>query len=244
MNMLKQEPVAIRRLVLMIVSLSVVAISMAIFVLVKGGISGQSTTIVSPEGRLASPAEEQTVTAGSAKDIEQSVWSQHPLSLRSFDRQKYTDHSRPLTGRDEHNGKYGKLRASGPSAAWPESDSGITQEGNQAGNWTRKDGRRSVEPKGAGVAPLRYSALGGAGSLGSTAAAGSDSSSSNPSKDQMAWNPEQGSSDPALKKDFFCDLARQLRENCEMQPRSPKALEFCLKANGYYTNSRHCGYRP
>ncbi|WAK01112.1 hypothetical protein [Methylobacter sp. YRD-M1] len=50
--------------------------------------------------------------------------------------------------------------------------------------------------------------------------------------------------DPALKEAYFCDLARSLRERCERIPRSAESLEFCLKATGYYTNSRHCGYRP
>lgn len=55
---------------------------------------------------------------------------------------------------------------------------------------------------------------------------------------------ELGLGDTGQKQEFFCDLARQVREDCEALPRSPEALEFCLKANGYYTNSRHCGYRP
>jgi hypothetical protein len=50
--------------------------------------------------------------------------------------------------------------------------------------------------------------------------------------------------DPALKETYFCNEARSLRERCERIPRSSENLEFCLKATGYYTSSRHCGYRP
>lgn len=50
--------------------------------------------------------------------------------------------------------------------------------------------------------------------------------------------------DPALKETYFCNEAFSLRERCERIPRSPENLEFCLKATGYYTSSRHCGYRP
>lgn len=50
--------------------------------------------------------------------------------------------------------------------------------------------------------------------------------------------------DPVLKETYFCDLALTLRERCERLPRDAESLEFCLKAIGYYTNSRYCGYRP
>ena len=47
-----------------------------------------------------------------------------------------------------------------------------------------------------------------------------------------------------MKEDYFCDLAITARENCELQSRSEESMELCLKMGGYYTNSRHCGYRP
>ena len=50
--------------------------------------------------------------------------------------------------------------------------------------------------------------------------------------------------DPAMKSAYFCELALSLRNRCEQIPRDPDSLEFFLKATGYYSNSRHCGYWP
>ncbi|MCF6252092.1 MAG: hypothetical protein L3J75_12590 [Methylococcaceae bacterium] len=47
-----------------------------------------------------------------------------------------------------------------------------------------------------------------------------------------------------MKSDYFCDLALVARENCERRPLEYDAMEICLKMASYYTNSRHCGYRP
>ncbi|GEM_PF-6338477 len=46
------------------------------------------------------------------------------------------------------------------------------------------------------------------------------------------------------KQDYFCDLARNIRENCEAIPRDEIGHEVCLKVGGYYTDSRYCGYQP
>ena len=50
--------------------------------------------------------------------------------------------------------------------------------------------------------------------------------------------------DPVMRSAYFCDLALTQRERCEKIPRDPQSIEFCLKATGYYSNSRHCGYQP
>lgn len=47
-----------------------------------------------------------------------------------------------------------------------------------------------------------------------------------------------------MKSAYFCDLAVKTRERCEKIPRNSDQMEFCLKAGGYYTNSRYCGSRP
>ncbi len=46
------------------------------------------------------------------------------------------------------------------------------------------------------------------------------------------------------KKGYFCALAETTRKNCEKMQRDMEGLEACLKLGGYYTNARHCGYRP
>lgn len=54
----------------------------------------------------------------------------------------------------------------------------------------------------------------------------------------------EDSGDPALKQAYYCNRALLLRERCERIPRDEKSLEFCLKATGYYMNTRYCGYQP
>jgi hypothetical protein len=43
---------------------------------------------------------------------------------------------------------------------------------------------------------------------------------------------------------YYCRTAREIREVCDGGARNLERYEFCLSFAGYYTNSRHCGYRP
>lgn len=47
-----------------------------------------------------------------------------------------------------------------------------------------------------------------------------------------------------FKAEYYCELARTTRLNCEAIDRGQAGNEQCLKLNQYYTYSRHCGSEP
>lgn len=47
-----------------------------------------------------------------------------------------------------------------------------------------------------------------------------------------------------FKAEYNCELAADVRAQCEAVDRGPQANEDCLKLGQYYTYARHCGVEP
>ncbi len=83
------------------------------------------------------------------------------------------------------------------------------------------------------------------GDAGSMTGSSSSPSPESRGEDEIkSYKPERRQSYGRDEDNYYCQLAAEIKENCALGGDDPDRYEFCLAFVGYYTNSRHCGYRP